>query len=61
MRRLRLREIPVRLLLCGVNQIGELDRILNKKDRDIVPDDVPITLLRVELHGETAHIPGEIR
>ena len=58
---LRLRKVAVGLLLRRVNQIGKLDRVLDKKDRNIVPDDVPVTLLRVELHREAAHIPGEIR
>ena len=44
-----------------MNQIGEFDRVLNKEDWNIISDDVPITLLRVQLHREAANIPGEIR
>ena len=44
-RRLRLRKVPVRLLLGGVNQIGKLDGVLNKEDRNVVSDDVPVALL----------------
>ena len=59
--RLRLRKVAVGLLLGRMNQIGKFDRVLNKEDRNIIPDDVPVPLLRVELHREAAHIPREIR
>jgi hypothetical protein len=44
-----------------MNQIGKLDRVLYKKDGNIIPDDVPVPLLCVQLHREAAHIPREIR
>ena len=59
--RLRLRKVAVGLLLDRMNQIRKLDRVLDKEDRDIVTDDVPVTLPRVELDGETADIPRKIR
>ena len=57
---LRLREAAVRLRLGGVDQVGELDRVLDEEDRDVVADEVPVALLGVELHGEAAHVAGEV-
>ena len=60
MRGLRLREAAVGLRLGGVDQVGELDRVLDEEDRDVVADEVPVALLGVELHGEAAHVAGEV-
>ena len=57
---LRLREAPVRLRLGGVDQVGELDRVLDEEDGDVVADEVPVPLLGVELHGEAADVAGEV-
>ena len=43
-----------------MDQVGELDRILNEEDRDIVADQIPIAFLRVELDREAAHIARQI-
>ena len=43
--RLRLRKVAVGFLFRRMNQIGKLDRVLNEKDGNIVPDDVPVALL----------------
>ena len=59
-RRLRLREPAIGLLLHGVDEVGELDRVLDEEDRDVVADEVPVALLRVELHGEAADVAGEV-
>ena len=59
-RGLRLREAAVRLRLGGVDQVGELDRVLDEEDRDVVADEVPVALLGVELHGEAAHVAGQV-
>ena len=59
-RRLRLREAAVRLFLHGVHEVGELDRILDEEDGDVVADDVPVALLGVQLDGEAAYVPGEV-
>ena len=59
-RRLGLREAPVRCLLDRVDEVGELDRVLDEEDRDVVADEIPVALLRVELHGEAAHVAGEV-
>ena len=59
-RRLRLREPAVGLLLHRVDEVGELDRVLDEEHRDVVADEVPVALLRVELHREAAHVAGEV-
>src|SRR5712691_2689401 len=60
MRRLRLREAPIRFLLHGMDQIRELDGVLNEKHRDIVPNDVPVPFLRIELHGKAADVARQV-
>ena len=44
-----------------MDDIGELDRILDEEHRDVVADEVPVALLRVELHCEAADVTGEVR
>ena len=60
MRGLRLRKAAVRLGLHGVDEVGELDRVLDEEDGDVVADDVPVALLRVELDREAADVAGEV-
>jgi len=57
---LRLREPAVRLLLDGVDEVGELDRVLDEEDGDVVADEVPVPLLGVELGGEAPDVPGQV-
>ncbi len=59
-RRLGLREPAVGLRLHRVDQVGELDRVLDEEDRDVVADQVPVALLRVELDGEAAHVARQV-
>ena len=59
-RRGRLREAAVRLHLHGVDQVGELDRVLDEEHRDVVADQVEVALVGVELHGEAAHIARRV-
>ena len=60
MRRLRLREGPVRLLLHRMDDVGKLDGVLDEENRDVVADEVPVAFLSVELDGKAAHVAGEI-
>ena len=59
-RGLGLREAAVGLLLGRVDQVGELDRVLDEEHRDVVADEVPVALLRVELHREAPHVARQI-
>ena len=44
----------------GMNQVGKLDRILNKEDRDIIADEIEIAFLGIEFDGKTADIARQI-
>ena len=46
--------------LCRVHEVRKLHRILNEEDRDVVPDEIPIPFIRVELHREPTHVPGGV-
>ena len=59
-RGLRLRELAIGLGLGGVDQIGELDRILNEEHRNIVADDVPIALAGVKFDREASDGAREV-
>src|ERR1700722_1670430 len=60
-RSLCLREPPIRFLLCSMDQVRELDRILNKKDRYIVTHNVPVAFLGVQLNREATDIARKVR
>jgi len=59
-RRLGLRDLPVRLRLRGVDQVRELDGVLDEEDRHVVADQVEVALLGVKAHREPAGIPGRV-
>jgi hypothetical protein len=40
---LRLRDLIVWFRLTGVNQVGKLHSILNKENRDIVPNNIEVS------------------
>ena len=44
MGRLRLRETAIGLLFGRMDQVGELDRILDEKHRNVVTDQIPVAL-----------------
>ena len=60
MRRLRLRKGAVWLGLHGMNDVGKLDRVLNEENGNVVADEIPVALFRIQLDGEPAHIAREI-
>ena len=60
MRGLGLGEAAIGLLLGCMDEVGELDRVLDEEDRDVVADQVPVPLLGVELHREAPHVAGEV-
>lgn len=59
-RGLSLRDFCVWLRLRGMNDIGELDGVLNEKNGNVVPNNIPIALLGVELDGKAPHITNSI-
>lgn len=60
MGRLACRHLVVRLRFHSVNKVGELDSILDEKDRHVVANQVPITLLGVELRSKAADVADSI-
>ena len=50
----------VRLLLRGMDQVGEFDGVLNEEHRNIVSDDVPVAFFCVDFHREAAHVARQI-
>ena len=45
-----------RVGLEGVDEVGELDRVADEEDRQVVADQVPVAVLGVELHREAARV-----
>ena len=53
-------EVAVGLGLGGMNEVGKLEGVLDEEHGNVVADDVPITLLGVELDGKTTDVSREI-
>ena len=60
MGRRRLRHGEVRLRLGRVHQVRKLHRILDEEHRDVVADEVPVAIVRVELDGEATNVAGGV-
>ena len=56
----RLGHRVVRLGLHRMHQVRELHRVLDEEDRDVVPDEVEVPLVRVELRREPAHVARRV-
>jgi hypothetical protein len=50
----------VRLWLYRVDQIRKLHRVLNKKDGDIVTDEVIVAFARVKFNRKSAHVARQV-
>ncbi len=50
----------MRLGLHRVHQIRKLDRVLDEENRHVVAHQVPVALVGIELHRETAHIASRV-
>lgn len=57
---LRLGHLVVRLRLASMNDIGELHGILDEEDGNVVANNVPVTLLGVELDRKAADISNGV-
>src|SRR5690349_8647052 len=60
MRGLRLWKGAVGLLLRRMDDVGKLDRVLDKEHWDIVPNQVPVAFFRVKLYREAAYVSREV-
>src|ERR1035437_606319 len=56
----RLRKAAVGFHLDGMDEVGEFNGILDKENRDVVADQVPVALLGVKLNGKPAYITRRI-
>src|SRR5688500_11981427 len=56
-----LRHFMMRLGLDGVYEIRKLRRVLYKKDRHVITDEIEISLVGIELNRESTHVPRKIR
>ncbi len=59
-RRLSLRDLPVRMRFPGVNDVGELDGILDEEHRDVIADEIVDAFGRVELGGEPPSVSDSV-
>lgn len=48
------------LRLDGVNKVGELDGILNEKDGNIIPNNIPVTLLCVKFDCKPSNVADRV-
>ena len=48
--------VGTRVALLGVNEIAKFFGVLDKKHRGVVPDQVPVAVLGVELHRKAARV-----
>ncbi len=56
----RLLRTGVRVALLGVDEVGELDGVLDEEHRGVVPDEVVVAVLGVELQRESARVPHRV-
>ena len=56
MRGRRLWKAAVGFHFDGMDQIREFDGVLNKENRDVVANQIPVTFLRIKLHSKAAYI-----
>ena len=60
MRAGRLRIAAVGLHLHGMDQVGEFDRVLDEEDGDVVADQIPVALGRIEFDGKAPDVARRI-
>ena len=49
------------IITASVDDIWELHGVLNEENRNVIPNNIPVSLLRVELHSKTSYISHGIR
>ena len=59
-RRLALRHLIVRLRLDSMDKVGKLDTVLDEKHRNVVANDIPVSLRGIELGRKSAHIANRV-
>ena len=52
--------LVMRLRLDRMDHVRKFNCILNKKDRDVVSDQVPVALLSEKLNGEASYVSNSV-
>ena len=60
MRTLSLGDLVMRLRLHGMDNVRELHSILDEENRNVVTNDIPVTLGCIHLQRETTDIPDSV-
>ena len=50
----------MRLRFGRMDEIGKLDSVLNKENRHVVSDDVPVSFVGVELDGKASNVANSV-
>lgn len=53
-------DLVMRFRLYSVDEVRELDGILDEKDRNVIPNDIPIALLCVEFNRKPSNIANRV-
>jgi len=56
----RVLEVRLRIALLRVDEARKEKRVADEEDRSVVADQIPVALLRVELHREAARITSGV-
>ena len=51
-------QVGHRVPLLGVDEVGEENRVTDEEDWSVVSDQIPVTLLSVELHSKPTRVPA---
>ena len=53
-------QVRLRVSLLRVNKIGKLQRVPDKENRRVIPDQIPVPLVSIKLHGKSPNVPFRI-
>jgi len=57
---LSLWHLIVRLRLRGMHEVGKLDSVLDEEDRNVIADNVPVSLICIEFYGKASNIANSV-
>lgn len=53
---LGLRDLQIRFRLACMDYIGEFHSILNKEDRDVIANNIPVSFIGIKFHSKPSNI-----
>ena len=53
-------QVRLRVSLLRVNKIGKLQRVPDKENRRVIPNQIPVSLVSIKFHGKSPDIPFRI-